>query len=68
MLGSLRKRPDVLGGKPVNVSIVQGNIHINLQGITRQDANKGETVRIKLLHNNESVMAKVTGKQSVSII
>lgn len=69
VLGShLKKMPDVIGGKVINVDIAQGNIRIRLQGVAREDAIKGEVLRVVLLHNNEAVMAKVVGKQLVIVI
>lgn len=64
----LKKMPDVIGGKVINVDITQGNIRIRLQGVARKDAIKGEVLRVVLLHNNEAVMARVVDKQLVNVI
>lgn len=58
--------PDVLKGKHVLARMIDGNVHLEFQATSLQDANIGDKIYIKK-SNGKRLRVKVTGKNQVEI-
>lgn len=68
MAANVTDVPAVIGGRKVDIVVREGRVNLRIQGVATSDAEIGDKVRVKTLHGDQLIKARVVGKQLVEVI
>lgn len=60
--------PAVIGGKKIDLEVVEGTVKVRLQGIAQQNAEIGDVLRVRIMNGQELIKAIVIAKQLARVI